>query len=272
MKVQILDGAIGTELGARGVTLDPPRWSARAIEDAPATLAEVHAAYANAGATLHVANTFRTQPRAYGDGWRAALRAAVRIARDAVGPDDAVLGSMAPVMDCYRPDLSPGKLARSEHRDVAKALARARADVLLCETFAHGPEALVAVEEAVETGLPVWLSLTGGPFGELLSPRELAAIAKDAVSIGVDRLMVNCVAASRTAAYVEALATLGTPIGVYANAGRKGEGLGWGAAGPDAAQAYADLAERWKDLGASVIGGCCGTGPGHVRALAGRFG
>lgn len=272
MKVQILDGAIGTELVARGVMLDSPRWSARAIEDAPVTLAEVHAAYANAGATLHVANTFRSQPRAYGDGWQVALRAAVRIARAAVGPDDAVLGSMAPVMDCYRPDLSPGKLARPEHREVATALVRAGVDVLLCETFAHGPEALVAAEEAVETGLPVWLSLTAGPFGELLSPTQLAAIAKDAVSLGVERLMVNCVAANRTAAYVDALATLAAPIGVYANAGRKDEGLGWGAASPDAAQAYADLAERWKDSGASVIGGCCGTGPGHVRALARRFG
>jgi len=61
------------------------------------------------------------------------------------------------------------------------------------------------------------------------------------------------------------------PTGVYANAGPEDEGLGWGATGPAAADAYATLAERWRDAGASVIGGCCGTGPLHIQAVAARF-
>ncbi|NNE17640.1 MAG: homocysteine S-methyltransferase family protein [Myxococcales bacterium] len=271
MALQILDGAIGTELVSRGLTLDAPTWSARAIRQAPTLLAEVHAAYAEAGATLHTANTFRTQPRAFGDGWRDALTDAVRIARDAVGPGPAVLGSMAPVEDCYRPDSSPGKEARAEHRQVASALADAGCDVLLCETFAHREEALVAAEEAMATGVSVWLSLTAGPFGELRTPGELASIGKDAASIGIDRLLVNCIAATRIAPYVEAVAALGVPTGVYANAGREDEALGWGATSPAAADAYAALAERWKEAGASVIGGCCGTAPLHIQALADRF-
>lgn len=271
MALQILDGAIGTELASRGLRLDAPRWSARAIYEAPEVLAEVHTAYVKAGATLHTANTFRTQPRAFGDGWLDALADAVRIVRDAVGPGQAVLGSMAPVEDCYRPDLSPGKEARTEHRQVASALADAGCDVLLCETFAHGEEALVAVEEAMATGVPVWLSLTAGPFGELRTPKELAGIGKDAISIGVDRLLVNCTAATRMAPYVDAIAALGVPTGVYANAGGQDEALGWAATSPGAADAYAALAERWKEAGASVIGGCCGTGPLHIQALADRF-
>jgi len=271
MAVQILDGAIGTELISRGLELEAPAWSARAIREAPALLAEVHADYARAGATLHTANTFRTQPRTLGEGWPEALGAAVRIARDAVTPGCAVLGSMAPIEDCYRPDLSPGSRARAQHREIASALATAGCDVLLCETFANGPEALVAVEAALATGLPVWLSLTAGPFGDLLSPAELAHIGKDAVSSGVERLLVNCVAATQIGAYVDAIAALGAPIGVYANADREEDALGWGATSPRAAQAYADLAERWKGAGASVIGGCCGTGPLHIRALAERF-
>jgi S-methylmethionine-dependent homocysteine/selenocysteine methylase len=271
MTLQILDGAIGTELALRGLTLEAPTWSARAIHQAPKLLAEVHAAYMKAGATLHTANTFRTQPRAFGDGWRVALTDAVQLARDAVGPGQAVLGSMAPVEDCYRPDLSPGKEARTEHRQVAAALADAGCDVLLCETFAHGEEALVAAEEAMATGVPVWLSLTAGPFGELRTPEDLASIGKDAASIGIARLLVNCIAATRIAAYVDAVAALGVPTGVYANAGREDEALGWGATSPAAADAYAALGERWKEAGASVIGGCCGTGPLHIRALADRF-
>jgi len=272
MALQILDGAIGTELISRGLELEAPDWSATAIAQAPDLLAQLHADYVLAGATLHTANTFRTQPGALGEGWVGALRAAVRIARDAVPPECAVLGSMAPIEDCYRPDLSPGAAGRTAHRKIASALANAGCDALLCETFANGAEALVAAEEALGTGLPAWLSLTAGPFGDLLSPAELRAIATDAVSAGVERILVNCIAASQMGAYVDAISSLGVPIGVYANAGREDEGLGWGAGSRGAAERYADLAERWEDAGASVIGGCCGTGPLHVRALAERFG
>jgi S-methylmethionine-dependent homocysteine/selenocysteine methylase len=272
MAVRILDGAIGTELISRGLELEAPDWSARAIAEAPDLLAQIHIDYARAGATLHTANTFRTQPGAMGAGWVASLEAAVRIARDAVPPECPVLGSMAPVEDCYRPDRSPGAGARAQHRAIASALANAGCDVLLCETFANEAEAIVAAEEGVATGLPVWLSLTAGPFGDLLSPAELARIGKRAVPTGIERLLVNCIAATQIGAYVDAIASLGVPIGVYANAGREDEGLGWGATGPRAAEAYAVLAERWKDAGASVIGGCCGTGPLHVQALAERLG
>lgn len=271
MAVRILDGAIGTELVLRGLALDAPDWSARAIAQAPDMLARIHADYVEAGATLHTANTFRTQPRALGDGWVGALRTAVGIAKEAVAPVGTVLGSIAPVEDCYRPDLSPGVKARAEHREVARSLADAGCDLLLCETFANPAEALVATEEALATGLPVWLSLTAGPFAEMLSPAELARIAKDAASAGAERVLVNCIAATQIGPYVDAVATLGVPFGVYANAGREDEGLGWGAGGLRAAEAYADLAERWQRAGASVIGGCCGTGPLHIQALAERF-
>ena len=272
MAMQILDGAIGTELSSRGLTLEPPDWSARAIGQAPGLLAQIHAEYGRAGATLHTANTFRTQPQAMGAGWTSALEAAVRIARDAVPTGCLVLGSMAPIEDCYRPDLSPGASARRQHGEIASALATAGCDVLLCETFANGEEAMVAAEEAVATGLPAWLSLTAGPFGDLLTPAELAQIGKDALSTGVERILVNCVAATQIGPYVEAISALDAPIGVYANAGREDEALGWGAMSPRAAQAFAALGERWKDAGASVIGGCCGTGPLHIQALADRFG
>lgn len=272
MAVQILDGAIGTQLISRGLELEAPDWSARAIGRAPDLLTQLHADYVRAGATLHTANTFRTQPKAMGEGWVAALRAAVALARDAIPPQHAVLGSMAPIEDCYRPDLSPGMATRAQHHEIAAALASAGCDVLLCETFANGTEAIVAVEEAVATGLPVWLSLTAGPFGDLLSPAELGRIGKDAASMGVERLLVNCIAATRITSYVDAIASLGISIGVYANAGKEDEGLGWGTTIPRAAEAYAELAERWKDAGATVIGGCCGTGPLHIEALAERFG
>ena len=72
--------------------------------------------------------------------------------------------------------------------------------------------------------------------------------------------------------YVDAIATAGLPFGVYANAGAKDEGLGWEARDRRAADAYAALAQGWVDAGATVVGGCCGTTPLHIQALAERFG
>lgn len=269
--MEILDGAIGTELIARGVALDGADWSARAVRGAPEVLSEVHAAYAEAGATLHTANTFRTQPGVLGDRWRDDLRAAVMIARAAVPEGQKVLGSIAPIEDCYRPNLSPGSAALPRHRETARALADAGCDVLLCETFAHEAEALAAVGAACDAGLPVWLSLTAGPFGELLTPPDFERIGRKAIALGVDRLLANCIAATQMTPFVEALASLGMPVGVYANAGAKDERLGWDDATQDAAERYVELAERWAELGATVIGGCCGTGPLHIRALSKRF-
>jgi S-methylmethionine-dependent homocysteine/selenocysteine methylase len=270
--MQVLDGAIGTELIARGVEIDERDWSAGAIRRAPEVLSDIHAAYAVAGATLHTANTFRAQPGVLGEGWRDDLHAAVRIAKAAIPDSQEVLGSIAPIEDCYRPDLSPGSAALPRHREMALALADAGCDVLLCETFAHEAEALAALEGAREAGLPVWLSLTAGPFGELLTPSDFERIGREAVSRGVDRLLANCIAATRMTPFVEALASLGVPVGVYANAGTKEDRLGWGDADEDAAKRYVELAERWAEIGATVIGGCCGTGPLHIRALSERFG
>lgn len=270
--MQILDGALGTQLGLRGVALEPPAWSAEAIRNAPKTLAQVHADYAAAGATLHTANTFRTQRPVLGSTWRDDLHAAVRIARASIGRDDRVLGSIAPLADCYRPDLSPGDAAYAEHAEVAHALVDAGADILLCETFAHEAEALAAVRAAVDARRPVWLAMTAGPRGDLLEPKDFARIGERAMRLGAGRLLVNCIAATRTAPFVDALASVGAPIGVYANAGSPDEGLGWDAPAEEAARRYADLAERWVDLGATVVGGCCGTGPQHIRTLAARWG
>jgi S-methylmethionine-dependent homocysteine/selenocysteine methylase len=142
----------------------------------------------------------------------------------------------------------------------------------LCETFADEVEAVVAAEEGLRTALPVWVSLSAGPFGELLEPEELGRIARRVAAMGVERVLVNCVAASRMQAYVDAIVGVGCPTGVYANAGAKDEGLGWGAVKEGAVERYAELAQGWVDAGVTLVGGCCGTGPSHIAALTKRFG
>jgi S-methylmethionine-dependent homocysteine/selenocysteine methylase len=257
----VLDGPMGTELARRGVALPAPAWSAVALDVAPDLVAAVHRDYVTAGATVHTANTFRTKRRSVGPRWEELARRAVRIAREAVG-SLRVAGSIAPLEDCYRPDLSPGLASREEHRELARVLADEGVDVLLCETFPDATEAVVAVEEAVRTGVETWAALLP------TTSASLRDTARACVAAGARVVLVNCVAAKDTLPFVEALADLGVPFGAYANAGREEDAIGWGADTEAGARAYEALARAWVAAGASIVGGCCGTGPAHIARLA----
>ncbi len=268
--VTLLDGPVGSLLADFGVETPEPLWSAAALVSAPRVVSDIHEAYASAGACVHTAATFRTKARQAGASWEHLTRLAVELARGAVPAGHRVAGSLSPLEDCYRPDLSPAD-PRPEHRAMARALAAAGVDLILCETFPHVGEALVAVEEAAATGLPVWLALTAGPDGSLLSPRALAEGARAAVDRGAGAVLVSCTAAGLTLPYVERLGAAGVPFGAYANAGRPEDGIGWGARDPAAVERYVALARTWIEAGATLVGSCCGTGPEHVAGLARAF-
>ncbi|MEO0323720.1 MAG: homocysteine S-methyltransferase family protein [Myxococcota bacterium] len=269
----LLDGPLGTELQRRGVDTRLPQWSARALQEAPEVLADVHRDYAAAGAEVHTTCTFRTRPATLGAGWVEAARRAVGLCRGAVPAGHRVAGSIAPLEDCYRPDLSPAHTApaktRAAHRALAEVLAES-CDLLLCETFPSAAEARLAVEAAVSTGRETWLALTAGPDATLFTPASLAAAARPCVDARASVVLVNCTPARLTGAYVRALRAAlpdAVSVGAYANAGAADEGVGWTASPEPGAAAYARWAASWTDDGAKVLGACCGTGPAHVRAL-----
>lgn len=272
--VTILDGPIGTELARRGIPTPLPLWSAAAIEQAPQELARIHADHAEAGATVHTAATFRTapftlEPLGLGGRARELTRAAVGIARQAVPAGHLVAGSMSPLHDCYRPDLSPDPATcLREHGRHAESLAAAGVDLLLCETFPHVGEALCAARAALATGLPVWLSLTRGPRADLLGEGEVAAALERAADLGVAAVLVNCVPLPTVAPLLARIARIGLPFGAYANVGRPDAALGWRNDGDALPEPYARAATAWLDLGATMVGGCCGTTPAHIRAVA----
>jgi len=259
----ILDGTMGTELERLGVDTSGPAWSARAVVERPEVVREIHAAHARAGADVITACTFRATRRALGEGWRGVAERAVALARECGA---RVAGSIAPLEDCWHPERSPAiddpDGARREHEALAEVLAGAGCDVLLCETFANVEEGLIALEAGVATGLESWLSFTPGYQGDLLGTQEVRAGAARAVDAGASAVLVNCSPARGTVAYVKALAAGvqgRAAVGAYANAMQDGVVVG--------ADAYGALASVWIDAGASIVGGCCHAGPGHVEAV-----
>jgi len=290
MQITILDGPMGTRLEAAGVSLEGPAWSARAVVERPDAVAAVHRAYAEAGATVHTAATFRATREAL-DAWAASggprtdpaavVDRAVKLARTSVPVGHRVAGSVASTADCY----DPKGVSRAAHVALAahvERLARAGVDLLLLETFANRAEIRIAVEVARATGLPVWLALTAGHEGTLLGSSEARAIADDAWNAGVEAVLINCSPVDATTRLVEATAPLGGRCGAYANAGTPRDEVGWirawGEPMPSDASTrkhaarYVEHAARWIASGASIVGGCCGTSEAHVAALAQRFG
>jgi S-methylmethionine-dependent homocysteine/selenocysteine methylase len=281
----LLDGALGTELERRGAATPLPLWSARALIERPELVAAIHLDYLEAGAELLTAGTFRTRRRTLaraGIGGRAEelTRLAVALAREAIGsaeraatgsaaPRAFVLGSLAPLEDCYRPDLVPGdaELAR-EHAELAEQLAAAGADGILVETMNCVREAAAAARAAAATGLPVIVSFACDGAARLLSGEPLAAGLAAVEAADPLAVSVNCLPPGSADACVAALAASGRPFGLYPNLGAPDPDGGFA---PSEDRGPAELATRagaWLAAGAAFVGGCCGTGPAHLRALA----
>src|SRR3989344_5384837 len=180
-RIIILDGAMGTELQRRGVQTKLPLWSAQALIDNPQVVQKIHQDYIDAGAEIITTNTFRTNVRtikrsALKKTARLLTKTAVNLALSAVkksGKKILVAGSIAPVEDCYLPELVPSaQELKKEHRLLAKYLKESGVDLILIETMNTLREAIIAAQAALETRLPVLVSLTIGNNGRLLSGEE----------------------------------------------------------------------------------------------------
>jgi len=281
----LLDGATGTELDRRGVDIGMPLWSAQAIFNAPDVLKEVHASYLEAGADAIITNTFRTHQRSLakaGMGGRAEelTHQAVSIAcdaRDAVKPEAMVLGSIAPLEDCYRPELTPeANICHHEHTQIIRHLIDGGVDLVLIETMCSASEVIAVSEAAAEHATGKWaisfcLSTSGKP-GVLQDGTPMADIAhnlRDAQFIGI-----NCVPATQMQEQVLHLRSLlpnNMPIAAYGNVGYANEEGGWVSTDAIEPERYATYAMQWIDAGASIVGGCCGTTPQTIRMIRQRL-
>ena len=281
----ILDGATGTELGRRGVDISLPLWSAHAVMEAPEVLEQVHRDYLQAGADAITTCTFRTERwtlRKVGmsdDEARAVTIKAVEIAkraRDAVKPEAAVFGSVAPLEDCYRPELAPDEsTCAREHGVMIETLLEAGVDVILIETQNCLRESMAAVMAARSLAPPEtpWMVSfclkREGPPCTLLSDESLTEVLGelgDAFAVGV-----NCTAAPSTESQVKLMRHLvprSARIAAYANIGYADPMGQWVSTDAIDPARYAAYADQWIADGATIIGGCCGTRPAMIKAIA----
>jgi methionine synthase I (cobalamin-dependent) len=279
----IVNGATGTELTRRGVPTPLPLWSAAAIDSHPDVLRGIHRDYVEAGARIIVANTFRTNVRTLRTAGLLARgselnRRAVALARAAAAEAASsrvwVAASVAPVEDCYRPERAPpDSELRDEHAQMMDWLRDAGADLVWIETMNTAREARIAAAAAHDARLPFVVNWVLNQKGAVLSGDPLEDAVRAVEPFDPLALGLNCIPPAGLTRQLPGLrACTRRPLIAYAHIGNPEPIMGWSFSESVTPDAYAAHARAWVNLGATLVGGCCGTTPEHIAAVSAALG
>lgn len=293
--VLIVDGGLATELEARGYDLSDDLWSARLLQDDPGAIRQVHLDYLRAGADAVISASYQaTVPGFMGKGMseaeaEALIRRAVALTREArdafwseegnrggrlrplvaasVGPYGAYLADGSEYTGAYELD---EEALLAFHRRRWHLLAESGPDLMACETIPSALEARALARLLPETPeMAAWFSFScrdgrrlndGTSFVE--SVRRLDGV-EQVVAVGVNctapRFIPELAAAARAAT--------DKPVIVYPNSGERYdvEAKVW--RGESIPADFAEQSRRWRAAGASLVGGCCRTGPQHIEEM-----
>lgn len=288
----ILDGGLATELEARGHDLSDRLWSARLLLDDPDAIEDVHLAYFRAGAQVATTASYQATVQGFaaagldrdaalgaiGSSVELARRARDRFAAEGGGQDLRVAGSVGPYGAMladgseYRGDYDPGEAAlRDVHGPRIEALLDAGADILAIETIPTLREARVLVDLVAESGATAWLSYQCRDASTTAAgePIEEAVAIAEAVP-GIVAVGVNCTAPRHVHALLAAAGGATTkPLIAYPNAGDAWDARDRRWISADSTGGFDPTAvASWAAMGAALLGGCCGTGPADIAALA----
>lgn len=270
----LFDGAMGTELYRRGVFINVSYDEVNL--ERPELVREVHRAYRDAGAEILETNTFggnrvRLDQHSLGHRVYEINKAGGELARDVAGDDLYVAGSLGPLGIRIEPW---GPTAREEARaffqEQAEALAAGGVDLFIVETFSD----LSEIEQAVlgcrdVADLPVIALMTIQVDGKTVYGADPAQIALRLDELGADVVGLNCsVGPAITLKAIQQMAEVTSrPLSAMPNAGlpREIEGRTIYMAAPEY---FAEYARHFIRAGVRFVGGCCGTTPEHIRAMA----
>ena len=285
----VLDGGLATELQRRGADLRDPLWSAKVLVEDPDAIREVHQTYFEAGADVAISASYQaTFEGLAGRGIEHAdaarlMRRSVELAREAAGGDRVVAASVGPYGAMlgngaeYTGDYDKDQDELVEfHVPRIEALAEAGPDVFAVETIPSFVEAgaLVRALEKVPE-IAAWVSFScrdgghvcdGTPIGSAV---EVVAASPSVVAVGV-----NCTSPLHVERLVETIsATTDKPVVCYPNRGSFWDPMRKTWTDPPRQDARPPLRPvAWKEAGATLIGGCCGTTPEDIAAIASALG
>ena len=274
-RTHVFDGAMGTMLYGKGVFLNVCYDELNLRQ--PDLVKEIHRGYVKAGAELIETNTFGANPRklaqhGLADETERINREAAKLARVAAGTRAAVVGAIGPLGIRIEPfgETSVDEARADFGRQVA-GLLEGGVDGFILETFSDVDELRAAFEAVrARSDLPIIAQMTIGEDGRTHYGTEPAAFGPMLQEMGADVIGVNCsVGPHGVLEAVEQLAAAVTvPISAQPNAGLPRE-VGDRKIYMASPEYMGSYAKRMVEAGARFLGGCCGTTPDHIKAIAG---
>ena len=286
--ITVLDGGMGRELMRIGAPFRQPEWSALALLEGPDWVTTAHRNFIEAGAQVITTNSYAVVPFHIGEERFAARGRELadlsgRLARSAADSAGGitVAASLPPLFGSYRPDLFDAARAPDLIDPLVDGL-RAHADVWLGETLGAIDEARTvrAALDRVGDTKPLWLSFTLDDFvpGTLKSGESVDAAVRVAADLGATAVLFNCCQAETITEGIS-IARQALPdtisVGGYANRFVAAHSTDTQANAGIAAfrddlspHEYCSFVRRWIDMGATMVGGCCGMEPAHIAEIA----
>lgn len=280
-EVVLIDGGTGTELEARGVSMNGAVWCGVAVLTDHDVVRATHEAYIRAGAEVITANTFPSnrlalEPAGFGDRVVEINRRAVEAAREArenaaEGPV-LIAGSLSPHSAEGVPDPQPdAATVLACFREQVAVQAEAGVDLLALEMIPSAHYGRPAAQAAVESGLPVWLGMTGwSGDGGWLHEGGLSGLVAELVQPGVAAVNAMHTDVEQIHPALDEIEQQWDGVlGAYAH---HGDWIPPNWIFQDITpEQYADAALSWVDRGVQIIGGCCGIRPQHIALLKERL-
>ncbi|MCP4464852.1 MAG: homocysteine S-methyltransferase [Planctomycetaceae bacterium] len=287
--MKILDGGLATELESRGHDLDDDLWSAKLLRDQPDEIVAAHQAFINAGAEVITSGSYQaTLP-----GFRKAgmtsteaenlLRLSIRLAKQArghsptvqvaasIGPYGAFLANGAEYTGKY--DLDQQGLMEF-HDQRWQILASENPDIMLCETVPSLTEATALAQLAVNSNaIPVWISFSCRDGNHISDGTEIRSVIRELHPYEqITAVGINCTPPKFLPELIPRIRLeTDKPIVVYPNSGESFDANSRTWSGSQAIDDFATQAAVWRQLGASIIGGCCRVTPAHIASLKSRL-
>ncbi len=271
-QIRVGDGATGTQLQEKGLVRGacPEEWNITHPEE----VASIPRAYVSAGAEVVTTNTFggnRARLAHYGfqDRVYEFNTAGVRLAREVVEGKALVAASVGPTGRFLEP---LGDMSEEECRDIFReqiqALAEAKPDFILLETFYALEEAQIAIEEALQTGLAVVCSMSYDLGGRTMMGLLPEPTAQALSRFGVAGVGANCGSGPEQMLEVVQGLRRGTQLPVFAQPNAGIARLDQGRVKYDLTpEEMARWALQFVDQGAQLVGACCGSTPAHIAAI-----